>query len=187
MVNTETVTGSTTTKTVWLALLLGELQQIIWDARWMLLAILLCIIADFRFGWGECAKRYANAKDEGNKVLIDKYRWRGSRAWRRTINKFFDYLMWVTVGMVVGKAVLGGIGIPYQYGGIAMTGVAICCEAASFFGHFFYLHGVKVEEKTLTGFLKALAVAWAKRKNTDMGEALNEAFNETDKDDNEVK
>lgn len=176
MINTEIVTGSTTTKAVWLTLLLGELQQLIFDARWMLIAVILCIAADFRFGWGECAKRYEQAKVSGNAVLIDKYKWRGSRAWRRTVNKFFDYLMWITVGMVVGKAILSGLDIPYIYGGMVMTGVAICCEACSFFGHFFYLHGVQVEQKTIMGFLKAFAVAVAKKKSPEVGEAMDEVF-----------
>lgn len=183
--NTEIVTGSTVTKTMWLTLLLGELQELIWDARWLMLAIVLCIAADFRYGWGECNKRYVIAKAEGNKTLTDKYRWRGSRAWRRTVNKFFDYLMWVVVGLVVGKALLSELGIDYIYGGIAMTGVAVCCEAASFFGHFFYLHGVEVKQRTVMGFFKALAVAIAKRKSPDIGDALGEAFEKTD--ENECK
>lgn len=176
MVNTEIVTGSTTTKTVWLALLIGELQQLIFDARWMLIAVVFCIAADFRFGLGECNKRYEAAKAAGDSVLMDKYKWRGSRAWRRTVNKFFDYLMWITVGMVVGKAILSGIGMPYIYGGMAMTGVAISCEACSFFGHFFYLHGIQVEKRTLLGFVRAFAVALARRKSPDVGDALDEAL-----------
>lgn len=176
--NTEIVTGSTTTKTVWLALLIGELQELIWDSRWLLLAIVLCIAADFRYGWGECNKRYLQAVADGNKTLMDKYKWRGSRAWRRTVNKFFDYLMWVIVGMVVGKAILSEVGVDYTYGGIAMAGVAIVCEAASFFGHFFYLHGVQVESKTVAGFFRALAVALIKKKSEDVGEAVETALNE---------
>lgn len=178
MTNTEIVTGNAVTKAAWGALLLGELGQLIWDARWLLLAIVLCIAADFRYGWGECNKRYQQAKETGNDTLADKYKWRGSRAWRRTMNKFFDYLMWVVVGMVVGKAVLEEVGMEYMYGGVAMAAVAIGCEAASFFGHFFYLHGVVVEQKTIMGFVKAFALAWARRKNPDMGEALGEALND---------
>lgn len=172
------VTGSTVTRAAWLAMLYGELQQIIWDTRWLLLAIVLCIAADFRYGWGECAKRYAAAVEEGNEALKAKYKWRGSRAWRRTMNKGADYLLWVTLGTFVGKAVLANIGLPYIYGGVAMAGVAIACEACSFFGHFLYLHGMEMEQKTIVGFLKAFAVAWARRRSPDMGDALDESLRE---------
>lgn len=172
----DVIQGSNVTRWGWLALLAAELQQIVWDARWVLLAIALCIAADFRYGWGECQKRHAEALRDGNETLADKYRWRGSRATRRTLNKAMDYLLWVAVGMLIGKAIVEPIGYAYQWGGWLMGGVAIGCEACSFFGHFFYLHGVAVEEKTIGGFVKAFAVALAKRKNQDIGESLEEAL-----------
>lgn len=174
----DVVTGGSGSKAAWFALLLGELQQIIWDARWLLLAIVLCIVADFRFGWGECAKRHAEAVAKGNETLADKYRWRGSRAWRRTMNKATDYLLWVAVGMLIGKAIIEPFNLSYMWGGTIAATIAISCEACSFFGHFFYLHGVQVEQKTIRGFFRAFAIALAKRKNEDIGAALEEAVKE---------
>ena len=61
-------------------------------------------------------------------------------------------------------------------GGVAATAVAVGCEAKSFIGHFFYLHGIRIEQKGVTGFLKAFVVAFAKRKDADVGEALEDAL-----------
>lgn len=160
-------------------LLESEFVGILTDARWMLMLIVLCVIADFRFGWGESHKRYNAAKEIGNAVLMDKYKWHTSRAWRRTMNKLMDYIVWVTVGMLLGMVALKPIGIDYTFGGVVATVIIVClCELPSACGHFFYLHGVKVEKKTLLGFLRAFSVALARRKNPDVGDALDEGFKE---------
>lgn len=157
----------------------SELVGILTDARWMLVLILLCVIADFRFGWGESHKRYNEAVKAGDTVLADKYHWHTSRAWRRTMNKIMDYIVWVSVGMILGMVALKPFGIEYTYGGVAATIIIVCfCELPSAFGHFFYLHGVHVEKRTLMGFLRAFAVAWAKRKDPDIGDALEEGLHE---------
>jgi len=154
-----------------------EMELLLYDARWMLLLIFLCIIADFQFGWKESNKRYREALEQGDTVLADKYRWHLSRALRRTGNKFMDYIVWVSVGLALGLALLQPLGIDYTLGGVAATAVIVCgCELPSAFGHFFYLHGVQVEKKTVTGFVKAFTVALAKRKDRDVGEALEDAI-----------
>lgn len=167
-------TGTRATAT---ALLGSELVMIITDARWLLLTIFICVAADFRFGWGESSKRYKEAKDKNDKLTMLQYKWHTSRAWRRTINKSIDYLIWVSVGMFLGMALLEPIGLSHIYGGVAATAIAVFCEARSFCGHFFYLHGLEIEQKSITGFLKAFAVAFAKRKDEDVGEALEHGFN----------
>lgn len=76
---------------------------------WLLFAVIL-IIADCRFGCAAARKR-------GEKV-------RGSRKWRRSINKSIDYLCWITVaylcshsvGEVVGKPVVSMVVIFIVYG-----------------------------------------------------------------------
>ena len=55
--------------------------------------------------------------------------------------------------------------------------IACGCEIFSIFGHFFFLRGVTVEKRNLVGFFKALLVALARRKDEDVGEALDEALN----------
>ena len=159
----------------------SELSEIITDARWMLLAIGVCVVADFRYGWGESSKQYKRAKDTGDKTAMLHYKWRTSRAIRRTVNKLIDYTVWVALGMTLGFAILKPLGVDYLTGGVIATAVAIACEAKSICGHFFYLHGVDIKEKTIRGFIKAFVVAFAKRKNTDIGEALEDAFDDNAK------
>ena len=95
------------------------------DARWMLLAITVCVLADFRYGWGESSKRYKRAKEKGDKIVMAQYKWRTSRAMRRTVNKLIDYFMWVTLGMFFGWAILKPLGVDHVMGGVVATAVAI--------------------------------------------------------------
>lgn len=169
----------TGTRAIGITVFGSELMSVMTDARWMLLAITVCVLADFRYGWGESSKRYNRAKAKNDKLVMAQYKWRTSRAMRRTVNKLIDYFMWVTLGMFFGWAILKPLGVDHVIGGVVATAVAIACEAKSFCGHFFYLHGIRVEEKTVKGFLRAFIVAFAKRKNADIGEALEEGFNTT--------
>ena len=176
----DTTVMETGTRAIGIAVFGSELMGVMADARWMLLAITVCVLADFRYGWGESSKRYERAKAKGDKLVMAQCKWRTSRAVRRTVNKLIDYFVWVTLGMCFGWAVLKPLGVDYMMGGVAATAIAICCEAKSFFGHFFYLHGIRVEEKGVRGFLRAFVVAFAKRKNPDVGQALEDAFEEKD-------
>lgn len=171
------LTGNTGTRALSSALLGSEMVTIIYDARWMLLLIIICVVGDFRYGWGESSKRYAQALTADDKLGMAQYKWRTSRAVRRTVNKLIDYLIWVTIGMFAGMAILEPLGVNHMVGGVAATSIAVMCEAKSFFGHFFYLHGVVVEKKTMVGFCKAVCVAWTRRKNPVLGDALNEVLN----------
>lgn len=168
---------NTGTKAMGLVLMGNELTAIINDARWLLVVIFVCVMADFRYGWGESSRRYNIAKEHGDKIEMHEYKWRTSRALRRTINKLVDYFIWVCLGMLVGWAILRPLGVDYMLGGIVATTIAVGCEAKSFIGHFFYLHGVRIEEKSVKGFLRAFVVAFAKRKDKDIGEALEEGLN----------
>lgn len=171
----------TGTKLGFITLIETELVGILTDVRWMLALILLCVIADFRFGWGESHKRYNEAVKAGDTVLADKYKWHTSRAWRRSINKVMDYVVWVTMGMLLGMVTLKPFGIDYTFGGVAATAIIVfLCELPSACGHFFYLHGVHVEQRTLMGFIRAFAVAWARRKDPDIGESLEEAIEKSE-------
>lgn len=177
----ETNVMETGTRAVSMALFSTEMINVMSDARWMLLAITVCVLADFRYGWGESSKRYSKAKAEGDRIEMAQYRWRTSRALRRTVNKLIDYFIWVSLGMIFGIAILRPLGVDYVIGGIGTTCIAIACEAKSFMGHFFYLHGISIEEKSVKGFLRAFIVAFAKRKDSDIGEALEEGFNENNR------
>ena len=182
MVTTDVV-GNTGTRFLG-GILSAEMVSVLGDMRWMLLLIALCVVADFRYGWGESSKRYKEAKEAGDKILMMQYQWRTSRAMRRTINKLIDYIVWTVVGMAIGMAILEPVGINHIFGGVVATAIAVMCEAKSFFGHFFYLHGVTYDEKSIAGFFKAFIVALAKKKNEDFGEALEEGFKDRKEDEN---
>lgn len=156
-----------------------EATAIIVDSRWLLMLMVVLIVADFRFGMMESKRRFAEAVREGDKVRQDYYKWHPSRAWRRTFNKLADYLVIMLVCQVIGMAILLPVGIDYFYGPW-MGGVIACvCEIFSIFGHFFYLRGVTVEKRNLVGFIKALIVSLARKKDEDVGEAIDEAFKNT--------
>ena len=175
----ENYTGMNTgTRFIGFVLMGNEFVQIIYDARWLLAVITLCVAADFWYGWSESRKRYEAARAKNDKIVMAQYRWRTSRAIRRTVNKLIDYIIWVSLGVFTGFALLRPLGADYMLGGIAATAIAIGCEAKSFIGHFFYLHGISIEQKSVTGFLRAFVVAFAKRKNADVGEALEDALEE---------
>lgn len=174
------VTGNTGTRFLG-GFLSAEMVAVFYDMRWMLLLIVLCVVADFRYGWGESSRRYAEAERKGDKLMMVQYQWRTSRALRRTMNKTVDYLIWVVVGMAIGMAILEPIGIDHTFGGVIATAIAVTCEAKSFSGHFLYLHGVSIERKNLVGFLRAFFVALLKKKDEDLGEAVEEGLNQSEK------
>ena len=173
---------NTGTRAVGIAFMGGELVQIIYDARWLLAVITLCVAADFWYGWSESRKRYEAARGKGDKIVMAQYRWRTSRAIRRTVNKLIDYIVWVSLGVFTGFALLRPLGADYMLGGVAATAVAVGCEAKSFIGHFLYLHGIRIEQKSVRGFLKAFVVAFAKKKDADIGEALEDALDDDRQD-----
>lgn len=145
-------------------------------SEWYLLAVLICIIADYRFGRGENRKRYTDAKEAGDKAEMLHYQWRRSHAWRRTLTKMGDYFLIVTVGVFIGHAFLTRLGIPDWWGGMAGTAICCGCELISIFGHFFFLKGIELNPQTLKRTATRFAVSFAKHKDRDIGESLEEAL-----------
>lgn len=157
------------------------LVSMIYETRFAIGLLFILVIADFHFGWSESRKRYAEAKNAGDKRRMDLYKWRTSRAVRKSTNKLVDYIIIMAIGMAIGMAILEPVGINHIFGAFGASLVMALCEISSIFGHFFYLRDVKVEKKNITGFMKAFAVAIIKKKNSDMGEALEETFNNQNK------
>lgn len=163
----------------------SEITQMIMDSRWILVAVVLCCVLDFRLGCKESAKRKEAADREKNALMGDFYRFHRSRAIRRTANKFVDYVLLMMVFEAIGAAFLPHVGVPYIYGAWAGGLIACGCELSSAGGHFLYNHGVQVERKSVRGyvlaFVKALAVAFARQKGGEqIGEAVEDAFEEAE-------
>lgn len=163
----------------------SEITEMIFDAKWILLCVFLLIVCDFWYGRGESRKRYFDAKRKGNDILAAQYKWRTSRALRRTLNKSVDYVIVMALGLCVGKAILPSCGINYMWGGIAALFVVMLCEVFSVFGHLFYLHGVKISTKSIKAFFRSLLVAFVRKKNEDLGNAIDEAIDEMNHENKE--
>ncbi len=93
---------------------------------WLILALVL-IIGDLRFG-------ISAAKKRGERI-------RPSRAIRRTINKFVDYICWVSIAWVMGAAFGNQLGVPL----LAVIIMAIICaiELSSIFDNYCQYKGLK--------------------------------------------
>lgn len=154
----------------------NDLAGMILEMHWVILLLVLLIVADFRYGWGESAKRYKEAEKAGDGARMELYRWHTSRALRRTFNKLADYAVMMFLLGAVGMALLEPLGVSHTWGTWAAALIACFCELTSIGGHFFYLRGVAVEKRTIAGLLKAFVVAFVKKKNADAGEALEESL-----------
>ena len=176
----------TGTRAAGVTIFYSEITQMVVDSRWILIAVVLCCLLDFRLGCKESAIHKTAADKDGNKVMGEFYRFHRSRAVRRSANKFVDYILLMLVFESIGAAFLPFVGLRYIYGAWAGGLIACGCELSSAGGHFLYIHGVKVERKNAKGyilaFVKALAVAFARQKGGEqVGEAVEDAFEEAGK------
>lgn len=165
----------------------GEIGAMLLDMRWAVALLLLLLIADFHFGWSESRKRYEKAKRQRDAAAMERYRWHRSRALRNTGNKLADYVVLMLVLGGVGMAIFEPVGISHTWGAWAGAVLACYCELSSIAGHFFYLRGVEVKKKTLVGFIKGFVVAFAKKKDADVGEAVEEALKKQETDKSEER
>ena len=101
-----------------------EFYQALWP--YLVLAVVL-IIADTRFGVEASIKRGEQ--------------FRPSRMIRRAINKFVDYICWITLAGVVGNAFGSVFGIPILSAVILFVIYAI--ELTSCFNNYFEFKGIK--------------------------------------------
>lgn len=140
----------------------AEALTALYDLRWMLVLIVVLIVADFWFGVSES--------------LHKKEHFRFSRAGRRTCNKAVDYVTYLILGSVIGLAIFEPLGWA-THTTTAAIGLGFGCvwEVDSIVGHVCELHGVKNRFS-----IKRLIIALIKKKDADMGEAVEEACGEND-------
>lgn len=107
----------------------SECFSIFYDLRWMILLALVLIITDLWFG-------ISASKMKGENI-------RKSRAGRRTINKLIDYLCYISLGAVLGKAVGDPYGLNTLH--ISVTVMILCYgfEIDSIYDHICTLHGIE--------------------------------------------
>lgn len=165
------------------ALMGSEALQAIQDLRWMIACCVLLICVDFRFGRAESRKRHKAATEQGNETLAKMTEFHLSRAVRRTCNKFVDYMTLLLVFCVMGFAITEPYGLcdHVMTAGVAVI-IACVCELASIGGHFLYLKGIerpKLSWKSILVFLGRFAAGFAKTKDEDLGQALEETIEQT--------
>lgn len=138
----------------------AEAMGALYDLRWMLVLIVVLIVADFWFGVSESLHKHEH--------------FRFSRAGRRTCNKAVDYVTYLMLGSVIGLAIFEPLGWA-NHVTTAAVGLGFGClwEVDSIVGHVCELHGVKNKFS-----VKRLLIALIKKKDEDVGEAVEEAFEE---------
>lgn len=135
-----------------------EAMQALFDLRWMLVLIVVLIVADFWFGVSDSLHKHEH--------------FRFSRAGRRTCNKAVDYVTYLILGSVLGMAIFEPLGWA-NHTTTAALGLGLGClwEIDSIVGHVCALHGVKNRFS-----IKRFIIALMKKKNEDIGEAVEEAM-----------
>lgn len=138
-----------------------ELQQVLFDLRWLVAFIVILVFTDFWTGLTAS-------------VRVRKENFRISRALRRTIVKFLEYINFIIFGLLLSKAILEPFGIGSDItGGAIGASAALLIEFDSIYGHICDIHGIKSRFS-----LKRMFVAYIKRKNEDVGEAVEEGLKE---------
>ena len=54
----------------------GEMINVAFELRYMILFSIILIVADFWWGHSESMKRYHEAERIGDRVLMEKYKWK---------------------------------------------------------------------------------------------------------------
>lgn len=137
-----------------------EALTALYDLRWMLVLIVVLIVADFWFGVSESLHR--------------REHFRFSRAGRRTCNKAVDYITYLILGSVLGLAIFEPLGWATHIT-TAAVGLGFGCvwEIDSIVGHVCELHGIRNRFS-----VKRAIIALIKKKDEDLGEAVEEGFGE---------
>lgn len=147
---------SNTSRAVGIGLMATEIEALIYDLRWLIALSFALIIADFWLGVSE-------SRMVGKEI-------RRSKAWRRTFNKVVDYMCYLMVAGLFGKAIGEPMGMNVLR--VASIVMLLTCawELDSIYGHVCVLHGV---EKDFS--IRKFLVGLFKRKNEAIREAANEA------------
>lgn len=133
--------------------LFGECTQILYNLRWMILLAIILILSDLWFG-------ISASRVQG--IAIRK-----SRAGRRTLNKLVDYICYILLGAVIGKAIGEPYGVDPIVVSITVMILCYCFEIDSIYGHICEIHGIKKRYSIWRILFKLLTL-----KFKDVGEAF---------------
>ena len=169
---------------VWAALG-GEMVGVAFELRYMIILSVVLILADFWWGHSETMKRYCEARDAGNAMLMEKFKWHKSRAIRRTANKVVDYVTYLLVGAFFGLAITEPMGWGnHIYAAIIGLGIGCLAEIASIVGHYCYVKfGVEIKVVDVWKWLVRLVANIFRIKGKEIGDALDQTMNPKDKEE----
>lgn len=156
----------------------AELTTVVYDLRYMVMLSLVLICADLWWGFRDSKVKYQEAVAIGKAVLIDKYKWHKSKAIRRTCNKLVDYMTYLIVGALLGLAITEPMGW-CSHVVTACVGLSAGClaEIASIVGHVVYVKfGIELKITDVWRWLLKFFVALVKKKSQEVGEAIEETF-----------
>ena len=145
-----------TSRAIGIGIMASELETLVYDLRWLIALSFALIIADFWLGISE-------SKLIGKEI-------RKSKAWRRTLNKVVDYMCYLMVAGLLGKA----IGEPMGLDALKVASVVMLLTCAweldSIYGHICVLNGA---EKDFS--IRKFIIGIFKRKSEAIHEAVDEA------------
>ena len=144
---------------------IGEIKDVVFQLRWMILFIIAMIIADFVLG------------------IIDSVVRRGedfrfSRAGRRTMCKFIEYNSYLVLGFMFGIAILQPVGVcSYTVSTMCGLGLALIFEFDSIVEHICNIHGIKNKIS-----IKRILVGYIKKKYSTAGEIIEDITTDKNND-----
>ena len=137
--------------------IIGEIRDVVFELRWMLIFIVAMIIADFVLGIIDSVVKHGED-------------FRFSRAGRRTMCKFIEYNSYLVLGFMMGLAILQPIGIcTYTVSAMCGLGLAMVFEFDSIMEHICVIHGIKNRIS-----IKRMLVGYIKKKYAVAGELIEE-------------
>lgn len=144
---------------------IGEIKDVVFQLRWMILFIIAMIVADFILG------------------IIDSVVRRGedfrfSRAGRRTMCKFIEYNSYLVLGFMFGIAILQPVGVcSYTVSAMCGLGLALIFEFDSIVEHICNIHGIKNKIS-----IKRILVGYIKKKYSTAGEIIEDITTDKNND-----
>lgn len=140
---------------------IGEIRDVVFELRWMLIFIAAMIIADFVLGIIDSVVKHGED-------------FRFSRAGRRTMCKFIEYNSYLVLGFMMGLAILQPIGIcTYTVSAMCGLGLAMVFEFDSIMEHICVIHGIKNRIS-----IKRMLVGYIKKKYSTAGDIIEEVTKE---------
>lgn len=155
----------TTTQTIGFTLFYSEMLEVLFGLRWGVILCALLIACDLILGSRE-------SLEKGTDFTL-------SRAVRRTFSKVVEYLLYLSIGATIGKAILEAYGIPQAYGTVVALSIVTLIETDSVVGHVLYLRGYRFRF-SLFSFIFYLA----KGKHKEITDAAEAAVKQPIEDEN---